>query len=61
MAKTWWDVKPQKKETNLQDYQIKRWLSQVPHGGVVGENAVLIVYNEKHPSQSVLIVEGINS
>jgi len=61
MAKTWRDVKPQKKQTDLQDYQMRRWLSQVPHGGIVGDSAVLIVYNEEHPSQSYLIVEGINS
>jgi hypothetical protein len=57
MTKTWWDVKRPKK-FNLQDYQMRRWLSQVPHGGMVGEKAVLIVYNEQHPSQSILIVEG---
>lgn len=39
------------------DYQIRRWLSQVPHGGMVGETAVLIVYNEKHPSASYIVVE----
>jgi hypothetical protein len=46
---------------DLQDYQMRRWLSQVPHGGIVGNKAVLIVYNEEHPSQSYLIVEEINS
>ena len=39
------------------DYQIRKWLSQVPHGGMVGDKAVLILYNEEHPSQSLLIVE----
>lgn len=48
------------KEEDLQDYQMRRWLSQVPHGGIVGEKAVLIMYNEQHPSQSILIVEDIN-
>lgn len=47
-------------EEDLQDYQIRRWLSQVPHGGMVGDKAVLIVYNEQHPSQSYLIVEDTN-
>lgn len=47
------------KEEDLQDYQIRRWLSQVPHGGMVGEKAVLIVYNEKHPSASYILVEDI--
>lgn len=42
---------------DLQDYQIRRWLSQVPHGGMVGDKAVLIVYNEKHPSASYILVE----
>lgn len=42
-------------------YQMRKWLSQVPHGGMVGNMAVLIVYNEKHPEQSLLIVEDINS
>lgn len=41
------------------DYQMRKWLSQVPHGGIVGDLAVLIVYNEEHPSQSEVIVEGI--
>lgn len=42
-----------------EDYQIRKWLSQVPHGGMVGDNAVLIVYNEKHPSASYILVEDI--
>lgn len=42
------------------DYQIRKWLSQVPHGGIVGDKAVLIVYNKEHPSQSILLVEDIN-
>lgn len=45
------------KDESLDDYQIRRWLSQVPHGGMVGDKAVLVVYNEEHPSQSYLIVE----
>lgn len=60
MTQTWWDVKRPKKH-NVHDYQIRRWLSQVSHGGIVGNTAVLIMYNEKHPSQSYLIVEEINS
>lgn len=42
-----------------EDYQIRKWLSQVPHGGVVGEKAVLIVYNKQHPSASYILVEDI--
>ncbi len=40
-------------------YQMRKWLSQVPHGGIVGNKAVLIVYNEKAPELSYLIVEDI--
>lgn len=62
MTNTWWDVKrPKKQQDKLQDYQMKRWLSKVPHGGMVGNLAVLICYNEKHPSQSLVIVEGTNN
>jgi hypothetical protein len=56
MANTWWDVKAPE---TYEDYQIRKWLSQVPHGGIVGNMAVLICYNEKHPSASIVIVEGI--
>ena len=42
---------------SYEDYQIRKWLSQVPHGGMVGDKAVLIVYNEKHPSASYILVE----
>lgn len=40
-------------------YQMRKWLSQVPHGGMVGNMAVLIVYNEKAPEQSEMIVEVV--
>lgn len=40
-------------------HQMRKWLSQVPHGGIVGDKAVLIVYNEKAPELSYLLVEGI--
>lgn len=57
---TWWDVKamPVYPDETPQDYQMRRWLSQVSHGGMVGKMAVLICYNRKAPSQSVMIVEG---
>ena len=42
-----------------EDYQMRKWLSQVPHGGIVGNKAVLVCYNHKHPSQSILLVEDI--
>lgn len=58
--KKYLDSLSQPKE-DLQDYQMRRWLSQVSHGGMVGDKAVLIVYNEEHPSQSILIVEDVNS
>lgn len=57
MTKKWWDIK--EPVDSLSRYQIKRWLSQVPHGGIVGNMAVLICYNHKHPEQSLLIVEEI--
>lgn len=40
-------------------YQMRKWLSQVPHGGIVGDKAVLIVYNSEAPELSYLIVEDI--
>lgn len=57
MKTTWWDVK----NPNSNAYQIRRWLSQIPHGGIVGNRAVLIVYNEKHPERSEMIVEELKS
>lgn len=48
-------------EEPYERYQMRKWLSQVPHGGIVGDKAVLIVYNEQAPELSYLIVEGINS
>lgn len=44
---------------SYEDYQMRKWLSQVPHGGIVGNKAVLICYNRKHPARSTLIVEDI--
>lgn len=44
---------------SYEDYQMRKWLSEVPHGGIVGDKAVLICYNHKHPSQSILLVEDI--
>ena len=38
---------------------LKKWLSEVPNGGIVGDKAVLIVYNEEHPELSFVTVEGI--
>lgn len=52
------DIKPPE---TYQDYQIRKWLSQVPHGGIVDNMAVLICYNEKHPSASLVIVEDIKN
>jgi hypothetical protein len=52
------DIKPPE---TYEDYQIRKWLSQVPHGGIVGNMAVLICYNEKHPSASLVIVEDIKT
>lgn len=52
------DIKPPE---SYEDYQIRKWLSQVPHGGIVGNTAVLICYNEQHPSASLVIVEDIKN
>jgi len=40
-------------------YQMRKWLSQVPHGGIVGDYAYLIVYNREAPERSYLIREGL--
>ena len=58
----YWDVKasPVYPDESPEDYQIRKWLSQVPHGGMVGNMAVLICYNEKHPSASLVTVEETN-
>lgn len=58
VRKRYFDIKPAE---SAEDYQIRKWLSQVPHGGIVDNMAVLICYNEKHPSQSLVIVEDIKN
>ncbi len=60
-AMKWWDVKamPVFRDESPEDYQIRKWLSQVPHGGIVGQKAVLVCYNRMHPARSILIVEDI--
>lgn len=40
-------------------YQMRKWLSQIPHGGIVGCKAALILYNNESPERSLLIVEDI--
>jgi len=40
-------------------YQMRKWLSQVPHGAIIDDVAYLVVYNEKQPELSYLIVEVI--
>lgn len=40
-------------------YQIRKWLSQIPHGGIVGNEAVLVVYNSEAPELSYIIKEQI--
>lgn len=57
----WWDVKntPVYTDETPEAYQIRRWLSQVFHGGVVNDKAVLICYNRKCPELTYLLVEGI--
>lgn len=50
---------PVYRDESPEDYQIRKWLSQVPHGGIVGQKAVLVCYNRMHPARSILIVEDI--
>ncbi len=40
-------------------YQIRKWLSQVPHGGIIENKAFLIVYNSEAPELSYIIKEQI--
>ena len=40
-------------------YQMRKWLSQVPHGGIIGDTAYLIVYNREAPERSYVIREGL--
>lgn len=57
----YWDVKamPVYPDEPAERYQMRKWLSQVPHGGVVGDTGVLIVYNEKYPELSELVVDRV--
>lgn len=57
----YWDIKnhPVFTDETPEDYQMRKWLSQVPHGGIVGNKAVLVCYNRMHPARSTLIVEDI--
>jgi hypothetical protein len=59
----YWDVKASRvfEDISPERHQMRKWLSQVPHGGIVGDSAVLIVYNKQAPEQSEMIVEGINT
>lgn len=58
-AVKYWDVKahPVYADEPAERYQMRKWLSQVPHGGVVGDMGVLIVYNEKYPELSEILVQ----
>lgn len=57
----YWDVKstPVFPDEPAERYQMRKWLSQIPHGGIVGKLAVLVCYNRKCPERSFVIVEGI--
>lgn len=55
-GKKYWDIIPPE---SYERYQMRKWLSQVPHGGIVGDNAYLIVYNREAPERSYLIREGL--
>lgn len=54
--KKWWDIK---KPESLQRYQMRRWLSHVPHGCIVNGVAYLVVYNREAPERSYVICEGL--
>lgn len=60
-SRKYWDVKasPVYEDISPERHQMRKWLSQVPHGGIVDGMAVLVVYNKKAPELSELIVEGI--
>lgn len=40
-------------------YQMRKWLSQIPHGGIIGNEAYLIVYNSEAPELSYILKEQI--
>lgn len=55
-GKKYWDIIPPE---SYERYQMRKWLSQVPHGGIVGDYAYLIVYNREAPERSYVIREGL--
>ena len=55
--KKWWDIKTPVE--SAERYQMRKWLSQVPHGGIIGDTAYLIVYNREAPERSYVIREGL--
>lgn len=59
----YWDVKsmPVFPDEPPERHQMRKWLSQVPHGGIVDDVAVVVCYNEQRPEQSYLIIEGNKS
>lgn len=40
-------------------YQMRKWLTSVPNGAIVGNEAVLVVYNSEAPELSYIIKEPI--
>lgn len=58
----WWDIKnvPVYPDEPVERHQMRKWLSQIPHGGVYGNLAVLVCYNKHKPERSSVIVEVIN-
>lgn len=60
----WWDikttpVKPDPSET-ADRHHMRKLLETIPHGGIMGSRAYLIVYNRAMPERSYVIVEDIN-
>lgn len=52
-------MKMRAERESAERHQMRKWLSQVPHGGIIGDEAFLIVYNEEAPELSYIIKEQI--
>ena len=40
-------------------YQMRKWLSQIPHAAIVDNVAYVIVYNSEAPERSYVVREGL--
>lgn len=59
----YWDVKntPVYPDEPPGRYQMRKWLSQVEHGCIVGNTAMLLCYDKTCPEKSYVIIEDIKS